>query len=112
MSSVSPTGVLSNLQLVRWLLSQGQNVQAVLGYYDAFVAAPTVREKWYDAVRPTGDLLADTIDTLPDFTANEVVAMADVEAEAVAKGHDWSKLLGAAQTLLPIVLDALLRLRG
>jgi len=112
MSSVSPTGVLSNLQLVRWLLSQGQNVQAVLGYYDAFVAAPTVREKWYDAVRPTGDLLADSIDTLPDFTANEVVALADVEAEAIGRGIDWAKLVGAAEKLLPIVLDVILRLRG
>jgi len=112
MSSATPAGVLSNLQLVRWLLSQGQNVQAVIGYYDAFVAAPTVREKWYDAVRPTGDLLVDLIDTLPAVEANEVVMLADVQAQAVALGIDWNKLVGVAENLLPRVIDLLLRTRG
>lgn len=111
MSDASPQA-FTNLRLIRWLLGQGENVQAIIGYYDAFVEAPTVRAKWYDAVRPTGDLLADLVDTLPTVEANEVVMLADVQAQAVALGVDWSKLVGAAEKLLPIVLDVILRLRG
>lgn len=113
MSNIAqPAGVLTNLQLVRWLLAQGEKVPVIIGYYDAFQAAPTVRAKWYDGVRPTGDLLVDVIDTLPDVSANEVVILADVQAQAVALGIDWEKLVGVAEKLLPIVLDVIFRLRG
>lgn len=111
-SEARPAGVLTNLQLVRWLLAQGEKVPVIIGYYDAFQAAPTVRAKWYDGVRPTGDLLVDVIDTLPDVSANDVVMLADVQAEATAQGVDWNKLVGVAEKLLPIVLDVVFRLRG
>lgn len=111
-SDARSAGVLTNLQLIRWLLAQGEKVPVVIGYYDAFQAAPTVRAKWYDGVRPTGDLLVDVIDTLPDVSANEVVILADVQAQAVALGIDWEKLVGVAEKLLPIVLDVIFRLRG
>jgi len=112
MSDASVQGAFTNLRLIRWLLGQGENVQAIIGYYDAFVEAPTVRAKWYDAVRPTGDLLVDLIDTLPAVEANEVVMLADVQSQAVALGIDWNKLVGVAEKLLPLVIDLLLRTRG
>lgn len=113
MSSVAqPASLPTNLQLIRWLLSQGERVPVLIGYYDAFLAAPDIATKWSDAIRPAIDLLVQAIGTLPDLNADSVSVLADVQAEATAQGFDWNKLVGATQTLLPIVLDVILRLRG
>lgn len=112
MSEVQASGILDNVRLARWLLGHSDKVPVLIGYFDAYQAASTVRDKWYEGLRPTGDLLVDVIDTLPAARAGEVVALADVEAQALRLGIDWPKLLEAAQVMLPLVLEALLKLRS
>jgi hypothetical protein len=118
--SVQAAGLLDHLRLIRWLLGHSDKVPVLIGYLDAFKSATTVRDKWREGVRPSGDLLVDVIDTLPMYEDNGVlffqaetaiVAQAAVEGQAAALGVDWSKLVELATTLLPIVLEQLLKLR-
>ena len=110
--SATAVGMFDNLRYARWLLNHADELPKLVAFYEAFKAAESVRQKWHDGVRPAGDLIVDIVDTFPAVGAQDVVALADVQAQAVALGIDWDKLVQLCEVFGPLVIDALIRLRN
>jgi hypothetical protein len=109
--SVLPLGMFDNFRLARWVLSQGDSAQALLGYYQAFQDAESIRDRWEQGVRPAGDLIVGMVESFPTISAMAAVDKAELEGAVMAKGLDWPKYLELAEMFLPIVLDLVSRLR-
>ncbi len=115
-----PAAIFDNLRLARWLLGQGQTAIALTNYYDEFKKSEGVREKWYRAARPAGDLVVDVIDTIPVAAAaaeeqTEAFRAQSIEAgkaQAAALSIDWDKVLEVSEKFLPALIQVALRLRG
>lgn len=111
MSDVAASGLLDNARTLRWLLGHTGEAKALVALYAAFEQAVDLVSRW-DIVKQAGDIIVGIIDTFPKAGEAAVIALSDLQSQAVATGVDWDKLFAAAEKFLPIILDFVLKLVG
>lgn len=104
-------GIRDNLRLARWLLSQGDELQAMLGYAQAFREGEKVRQKWEEGLRPAGDMGVTIVESYPAAEAQDVATMAAIESIASTKGIDAATIAYLVSEFLPLVLELVAKLR-
>lgn len=112
MSGVQAAGFVDNLRLAKWILAQGDEAQALLGYYQAFKEASTVRDRWEQGLRPAGDLTVAMVESFPTIGTLAEASEADVQAAATAKGISPDLFLKLATEFLPLVIELVQKLRS
>lgn len=125
----STAGLVDRMKIVRWALDNVKDLETLMALYALWQEQATIQGRW-DVLKSVGDLIVDDLASFPVgdnglFSAASVYdpqgmnenaeynAMAEEQyALAEAKAVDWGKLFDLAGTILPVIVELLLRLRG
>lgn len=121
------TGLMDRMKIVRWAIENVKDLPALMEMFELFKEAKTIQERW-DILKSVGDLVVDDLASFPLddnglFSAASVYdpqmgadaeysqSVEEISALAEARRINWSKLFELAGTVLPVVVELLLKLR-
>lgn len=116
-ADLAPTAnLLDRMKVVRWALDNFGDLKTVVGLFALYQEAQTVADKWA-VIKDIGDFIVEKIGTFPTgsaFACSEVTALSEQEVSvlveaAALRDIDWKKLVEFCTTLLPYIVEILLR---
>lgn len=91
------------LKYLRWFIQHADQLQGFIGLLEQFKAATTLGDK-LRVVSEAMKAAADIADDFPAPARIDMLAEADLEAQALLKNINWAKLRELAEWLIPIFL--------